>query len=255
MSNDQTLLRGLGEPRRLAGTLGNLGNLMTVQGDYSRAAAYLTETIGIARSFGDAWSIAVWMSDYGMLALKQGDLQGGKTALLESLTIEQVVHNPRYTCQVLEHCAWVAATEREPERTARLLGAVSRLRDAIGAPVSAAIQADYEQFVPLAQAALSPTAWERVWSEGQALTLDEALAYGSAGPMPAPAAATSPSGLSRRELDVLRLVAAGKSNQEIADVLFISPHTVATHVANIINKLGLESRTAVATWAVRNGLA
>ena len=58
--------------------------------------------------------------------------------------------------------------------------------------------------------------------------------------------------LSRREMEVLRLLAEGRSNQEIALALSISPHTVANHVAGIMSKLGLESRTAVATYAVRN---
>jgi DNA-binding NarL/FixJ family response regulator len=61
--------------------------------------------------------------------------------------------------------------------------------------------------------------------------------------------------LSKRELDVLRLLVEGRSNQEIAAALFISPHTVISHVANIMNKLELDSRTAVASWAIRNGLA
>jgi DNA-binding NarL/FixJ family response regulator len=61
--------------------------------------------------------------------------------------------------------------------------------------------------------------------------------------------------LSRRELDVVRLLVDGRSNQEIAEILFISPHTAANHVTNIMNKLGVESRTAAATWAVRQGIA
>jgi DNA-binding CsgD family transcriptional regulator len=61
--------------------------------------------------------------------------------------------------------------------------------------------------------------------------------------------------LSARELEVLRLVVEGRSNKEIADALFISPHTVGSHIANIMNKLDLDSRTAVATWAMRHGVA
>jgi DNA-binding NarL/FixJ family response regulator len=52
----------------------------------------------------------------------------------------------------------------------------------------------------------------------------------------------------------LRLVAEGYSNQEIAAALFISPRTVTNHVVNILNKLGVESRTAAATLAVRQQL-
>jgi DNA-binding CsgD family transcriptional regulator/tetratricopeptide (TPR) repeat protein len=60
--------------------------------------------------------------------------------------------------------------------------------------------------------------------------------------------------VSSRERDVLCLIAEGRSNLEIAASLSISPHTVETHVTNILNKLGVESRTAAATWAVRRGI-
>lgn len=63
-----------------------------------------------------------------------------------------------------------------------------------------------------------------------------------------------PAGLTARELEVLELIVHGRTNQEIAAELFISPHTVANHVAHIMNKLGVESRTAAATWAVQHDL-
>src|SRR5204863_427907 len=56
-------------------------------------------------------------------------------------------------------------------------------------------------------------------------------------------------GLTQRELEVLRLVAAGKSNREIAEELVISAHTVARHLQNIFAKLGLSSRTAASAFA------
>jgi NarL family two-component system response regulator LiaR len=62
-------------------------------------------------------------------------------------------------------------------------------------------------------------------------------------------------GLSRRELEVLRLIAQGKSNQEIADALFISVPTTKVHVRAILTKLSLDSRTAAAAFAIRNNLA
>ena len=61
-------------------------------------------------------------------------------------------------------------------------------------------------------------------------------------------------GLSARELEVLRLAAAGKSNREIADALVISEHTVARHMQNIFNKLGVSSRTAAGAFAVSHQL-
>jgi DNA-binding NarL/FixJ family response regulator len=61
-------------------------------------------------------------------------------------------------------------------------------------------------------------------------------------------------GLTARELQVLRLVAIGKSNREIATALVISEHTVARHVQNLFAKLGVSSRTAAGAFAFTHGL-
>ena len=72
-------------------------------------------------------------------------------------------------------------------------------------------------------------------------------------PAATPRAATGE--LSQRELQVVRLVAAGLSNAEIAARLFISPRTVTTHAAHVLNKLGLASRAELIAFAHRHGLA
>jgi NarL family two-component system response regulator LiaR len=118
------------------------------------------------------------------------------------------------------------------------------------------IQHDYDHYVPIAKADATESAWEQAWAEGRSKSFESAVTalqyeHGdSDGGQPGASAAH----LSKREGDVLRLLAAGRSNQEIADALFISSHTVANHVTNILNKLGVESRTAAAIYAVRNGL-
>jgi len=61
-------------------------------------------------------------------------------------------------------------------------------------------------------------------------------------------------GLTQREVDVLRLIASGKTNQEIGDELFISARTVANHAANIFGKTGAANRAEAAAYASRNGL-
>ncbi|MDX1416254.1 MAG: response regulator transcription factor [Candidatus Promineifilaceae bacterium] len=61
--------------------------------------------------------------------------------------------------------------------------------------------------------------------------------------------------LTGREVDVLRLVARGLTNQEIADRLFVSERTVRTHISNILGKLHLANRTQAALYALRHGLA
>jgi DNA-binding CsgD family transcriptional regulator/tetratricopeptide (TPR) repeat protein len=72
-------------------------------------------------------------------------------------------------------------------------------------------------------------------------------------PLVAPKSA-SPGPLTRREVEVIRLVAHGASNREIADDLFISEKTVARHLTNIFTKIDVQSRTQAAAWAFRNGI-
>jgi pimeloyl-ACP methyl ester carboxylesterase len=86
----------------------------------------------------------------------------------------------------------------------------------------------------------------------------EFLRQGGAAPIaseaPAPTAAVDPSGLSPREIEVLRLVAAGKSNREIAEALVISRNTVDRHVSHILSKIGAANRAEAATYAAKQRL-
>jgi DNA-binding NarL/FixJ family response regulator len=75
------------------------------------------------------------------------------------------------------------------------------------------------------------------------------------GDLAAPAAPAWPAGLSGREVEVLRLIAAGHSNRAIAQALFISPNTVLHHVSSIFVKTGVANRAEAAAYATRHGLA
>ncbi|MGN6361854.1 MAG: response regulator transcription factor, partial [Thermomicrobiales bacterium] len=71
----------------------------------------------------------------------------------------------------------------------------------------------------------------------------------------APPPATRPAGLSAREVEVLRLVAAGRSNREIAAALFLSERTVHAHLRHILAKTGSDNRAAAVAFALRHRLA
>jgi DNA-binding CsgD family transcriptional regulator len=73
-------------------------------------------------------------------------------------------------------------------------------------------------------------------------------------PSPRQAARAAYAGLTARELEVAALVAAGRSNREIGDALFMSERTAATHVGNILGKLGVKSRAQIAAWVQERGL-
>ena len=98
-----------------------------------------------------------------------------------------------------------------------------------------------------------------VWAAGLRLDPNDAVAEAlevSLAPAPPPAAVPgTPEFLTPREVEVLRLLVAGKTDREIADTLSISRRTAATHVARVYGKLGLGSRAAAAAWAVRHGVA
>jgi DNA-binding NarL/FixJ family response regulator len=114
-----------------------------------------------------------------------------------------------------------------------------------------------------AREALEPAAFEAAWAAGATLPLEAAVAEALADHASAEAAGTAPAtpdpadalGLTPREIDVLRLLAHGRSNREIGEALFISPRTVNFHVTNLLAKLELGSRAAAAAFAVRHGLA
>jgi DNA-binding NarL/FixJ family response regulator len=66
--------------------------------------------------------------------------------------------------------------------------------------------------------------------------------------------ASLPGGLTRREIEVARLVARGRSNREMAETFVLSERTVESHVQHILTKLGFSSRVEIAAWVVRSGL-
>jgi len=96
-------------------------------------------------------------------------------------------------------------------------------------------------------------ALERARALGMATLVEraEALAHRYASIVDVPA---YPAGLSRREVEVLRLVASGKGNREIAKLLFVSPNTVANHVRSILTKTNTANRTEAAAFAIRHAL-
>jgi DNA-binding NarL/FixJ family response regulator len=136
----------------------------------------------------------------------------------------------------------------------RLFGAASALRETSGFVIQAAME-ERRRAMEYVRTCLTSEEIEEQLLAGRALSLDGAIAYALIPSAPQPEPTTGPAtGLSPREIEVLRFLVDGRTSQEIAGVLFISPRTVERHVGSILNKLGLDSRTAAAIWAVRNGI-
>ena len=136
------------------------------------------------------------------------------------------------------------------------MGAEEALREAIGLPVTQfdRVHCDYEGYLAAARSQLDETAWEAAWSEGRAMTPEQAIEYALETSPPTSQAEEDKAGLSERELEILRFVAQGFTDSQVAERLYVSPRTVGQHLRSIYRKLGVPTRAAAAKVAVERSL-
>jgi predicted ATPase/DNA-binding CsgD family transcriptional regulator len=243
-----------------------LGTLARARGDADMAVRYYTDAMEIFREL-DAWpEIARCLAGIGWIAVTSGDYGLAAGSLAENLRLNQVCGQRLGIARGLEAFAALAAAQQQPERAARLAGAASQLRESLGH--GSGIGPRIEELLEFARARLGASAAAALFAEGREMTADDAVGFalGSDQEQPAsgpaepawtdPARAggahRSANPLTKREHEIVMLIAQGLSNREIADELVISPATAARHVANILAKLGFTSRTQVASWATRH---
>src|SRR5207248_10475189 len=105
---------------------------------------------------------------------------------------------------------------------------------------------------------LGERAFAAAWAQGRAMTPEQALAAKGHKPTSPPATTTPPptypAGLTAREVEVLRLVAGGLTDLQIAEKLVLSPRTVHVHISSIYSKLGVTSRSAATRYAIEHHL-
>jgi len=159
----------------------------------------------------------------------------------------------------LDRLGMIAARMDEAEQSARLVGAAEALRERCGAQLSPLQHSWLEHAIAPVRGRPNEAAYAAAWSAGKQLSPDDActegLAFAETVIAATPSQRSTRSGLTVREHEVLREIAAGHTNRAIAETLSISERTVEVHVLHILTKLGLQSRTAAAAWAVRHGLA
>jgi non-specific serine/threonine protein kinase len=151
----------------------------------------------------------------------------------------------------LEVLAGTAAARRDPERAATLLGAATTRWGSLGLDPDTVPYLSPCRRRSEAQGGADPrlSRFEGAFRRGEALTEEQVIALALEQP-PAEEAPDEPVDLTRRELEVARLVGAGLTNRAIAEQLGISQRTVESHVDHVLRKLGFGSRTQVAAWVV-----
>jgi DNA-binding CsgD family transcriptional regulator len=235
------------------------------QDDIVTARSLAEEALGLAREVGIMEYIADSLSLIAWVEARQRNYPAVRSLYGEILTLAWEENDPLYVPFYLDGLAQVVAAQGEGAWAARLWGAAESLREGIGSSIPSLFRADYEHAVSAARTQLSEKDFVATWAQGRSMTLEQVLGPQGREPIPeaVPSASqptatkpqpASPAGLSAREVEVLRLLAQGLTNPQIAERLVISLTTVNTHVGSIYNKLGVTSRSTATRYAVEHHL-
>ena len=249
------------EPIHLAIATASLGQVTMAMGDLATAQALFEDALAIHQSGSGPTGVGFGYLYLGQVTQTRGDHVRAAECFRESFTHFVDAEDLGNAIRPLEGLASTLVTS-QPDQAARLLGATAVMRDEDGWPRDPLEVPAFERTVELARTTLGEPAFDAAWDAGRHLSWDEVVDAVDtlAAALAAPGSPSAPEsheshGLSPRELEVLRLLVEGRSNRSIGDSLSLSERTIENHVFHILTKLGLESRTAAATYAVRHGLA
>jgi non-specific serine/threonine protein kinase len=236
----------------------HLGIVAYGQGDLVRAANLLDSTRKSAEADGERL-VPVWTRNFlALIACARGE-PAQAAAMLASQPVDLAGGHWHDLPVFLGTVAVLACARAQYRTAARLLGASARHATSVMLPERAA----FDRARAIARRHLGAEAYTRATVSGRLqrreqleaeitrLLVDGAVDVAPAWDAPPRVA----SNLSPRERHVLRLLADGLTNREIADALYLSQHTASSHVDHILSKLGVRSRTAAVSFAIRHGLA
>jgi DNA-binding CsgD family transcriptional regulator/tetratricopeptide (TPR) repeat protein len=257
------LARELGYVSTLASLLFSQGYTLLLEGDYERGAALNEEAAALFRERGYKGHLEFVLDNLGWAALLGGDHERGRISLEESLTLCMELGDNLVASESLEGLACISGAEGASERAAKLFGAAEALREEVGSPQhTPEEEALREPYLAMARSQLDEVSWQEAWAEGRAMPMEAAIEYALSeeklppplSPAPKRTSADEPPYLTRREREVAVLIGRGLTNAQIADTLRISKYTVANHVARILRKLDLPSRSQIAVWVTERRL-
>ena len=264
------VMRRIDQQWGAARALLGLGDLARFRNHPGEAHGWYVEALAILREIGARPEIARCLAGLGRVAMDLGAIEQARRHLTRSLRLSHATGARIGVARGLEAFAALTGHEGQPELAVQLAAAAAALREAAGLPPLSG--ARVEAYLAPARR-LGDATVARLWASGQALTSEAAVALALDAPVtPAPSAAlpsgkgltgenpaltvvgryrvaaAPPSSLTQREYEIAGLVASGLSNKAIAAELSISHTTAARHVANIMAKLGFNSRSQIAAW-------
>ena len=221
-------------------------------GDLEAGTATGLETIALSERLGEKAVRAYAFHFLSIAALRGGHLDEAVRLARSGLEIRQELGDVPGIAHLAEVLAFAAGAARDHVRATTLLGGADGIWRAASGKEYQPLLADQEDAKAASRAAIGDARYAEAFKAGQGMTREEVIAYGlgsEAKPKRVPVAASkAPGGLSRRELEVAQLMADGATNADAAAQLFISERTVESHVTNIFNKLGVDSRVQVVRW-------
>jgi DNA-binding CsgD family transcriptional regulator len=235
------IFRAVRHPSGVASTLGLVARLAHDRGDTSAAVVAYQDGLRLWAQTNTRWAA---VGGYGA---------AGEASIFPRWA---GIDDRRFLLQTLCGLASIAAEDRQHDQATMLLGAADRRWDAVGLPLSPTIHAGHEHVHAQVRAVLGAETFATLYSAGQRLRLDEAVALALTISVPDPPLGPSPPAIifTDRQVEVLRLLIAGRSDGEIAAALFLSRRTVQDHVSHLLAKLGVANRTEAVAVAVRDQL-
>ncbi len=244
-----------------------LGKVAYSQGDLMAAHSLLEQCIQFYRDGGDWQGTGQALLLFGTITTAQGGYEQARKLFEESMEVAKNAGNSaQIIVEILEGMAGLAMAQSQNIWAVRLWSAATKLREDAKLLMWPLEKATYERSVQTLHGFFGEKMFSALWEEARTMSPEEVFSTRGAAPpsqksipasSPTPVktkAPAYPAGLSAREVEVLRLVAQGLTDIQIAEQLIISPRTVTTHLTSIYNKLGVASRTAATRFAIERHL-
>jgi DNA-binding NarL/FixJ family response regulator len=239
----------------IAQALLTLGGITLHRGDLEQAIAMLLKSLSLSREGGHTGTAALALAALGHARIMQDDRASAREFCMEGLALSRKIEFRLGIARNLIGLARIAATEDRITQAARLLGS-SALWLNPDREMDPLERAAYVKLVASVRQELDERAFSEAWAQGQVVTIDQVLAEPAASTSAARSGRTAlyPNDLTEREVEVLRLLAHGLTNAQIAERLIISRHTVNNHVRSILGKLGVSTRSGATRFAAEHHL-
>jgi predicted ATPase/class 3 adenylate cyclase/DNA-binding CsgD family transcriptional regulator len=217
-------------------------------GDLVSARRWADEAVATREGF----HFTLALSTRARVAIAQGEPdqadRDAHEALARATEVEEYLHVP----DILECLGTLAGKADSHREAVRLFAAAEGMRRRIGAVRLKVWDDAHESSMAAVRHALGEKDFDTAWSEGAALSTEEAIAYAQRGRGQRKRPTSGWASLTPTELDVVRLVSEGLSNNDVAARLFVSPRTVQTHLTHVYTKLGLSSRVQLVQESARH---